>query len=214
MTKTAQINTPRPGPAGPLEKFEALAMPCLSQLYYTALRLTRNRLDAEDLVQETYLKAWRFFHQFALGTNFGGWISRILLTNFINRYRSKKREPLWVNIEGLSGIIPHHEARDVERAPDSGVCENYGELFDDTITAALDRVPEHYRMIVLLSDVSDLSYKEIAKIVKCPIGTVMSRLSRGRKMLARYLSSYAYGNGYVRDVKPGIVKTQGAAMIC
>lgn len=213
MTREAPTTARPLGKAGERESFEALAMPLLNQLYYTALRLTRNRLDAEDLVQETFLKACRFYHQFTPGTNFGGWISRILITNFINRYRRKKREPRWVSLEAGNAVIPHEETHDAGRLSNAGVAENYQDLFDDTIATALDRVPEHYRMIVLLSDVSGLSYKEIAHAVGCPLGTVMSRLSRGRKLLGRMLNAYASAHRHVRNAPAGVARRQASMMV-
>ncbi len=213
MTREAPTNARPLGKAGERESFETLAMPLLNQLYYTALRLTRNRLDAEDLVQETFLKACRFYHQFTPGTNFGGWISRILITNFINRYRRKKREPRWVSLEAGKAVIPHEETHGAGGLSNAGVVANYQDLFDDTIATALDRVPAHYRMIVLLSDVSGLSYKEIAQAVGCPLGTVMSRLSRGRKLLGRMLNAYAIGCRHVRTAPAGVAHRQASVMV-
>jgi len=186
------------------QQFGNLAFPLMDSLYGTALRMTRDQLDAEDLTQTTYLKAYRFFHRFESGTNFNAWIFRILTNNFINEYRIKKKTPIRVNFETTCATHPKENTGEFDRDRGFGFTENCEELFDDTITAALDRLPEEYRIVVLLSDVNDLKYKEIAEVLGCPIGTVMSRLSRGRKMLARALKKYAVTNGFM---KPGLLKT-------
>lgn len=181
-----------------LKEFEALALPLFDQLYTTALNMTKNQFDAEDLVQTAYLKAWRFYNHFEAGTNIRAWMFRILTNTFINEYRVKKREPTRVNFETAEATFQTEESKEIDTNQVLGLNQDYKKLFDDTITAALDDLPEQYRLVVLLSDVSDLKYKEIAEIVGCPFGTVMSRLSRGRKMLARSLKSYAAKNGFTK----------------
>jgi len=176
--------------------FEELAYPLMDRIYSTALRLVRNETEAEDLVQTTFLKAWRFFDKFERGTNFKGWIFRILMTTFINDYRKKKRQPFRADFEKVSLTF---EDKSKKRWQDYDRTLTYGEIFDDKITQALDKLPEHFRIVVLLADVNDLSYKEIAAIVKIPMGTVMSRLFRGRKMLMQQLKGYAHKNGYVTE---------------
>lgn len=168
-----------------MQEFESLALPLLDRLYGTALRMTRAQPDAEDLVQNTYLKAYRFFHRFQTGTNFQAWMFRILINNFITDYRKKKMGPTVVNFKKTYGAVAYETAVEADEFNGSGFAENYEEHFDDKITAALDRLPDKYRMVVLLCDVNELKYKEIAEALACPLGTVMSRLSRGRKMLAR-----------------------------
>ncbi|MFQ5865454.1 MAG: sigma-70 family RNA polymerase sigma factor [bacterium] len=180
-----------------LKEFEALALPLMDRMYSTALRMTRNQFDAEDLVQTTYFKAWRFYHRFKTGTNIEGWIFRILANNFINAYRRKKRGPTRVDFETTQATYAEEVPNEVNAEAMSEVDENYKELFDDRISNALDKLPEQYRLVVLLSDVNDLKYKEIAEVLNCPIGTVMSRLSRGREMLAQNLRHYAVENGYL-----------------
>ncbi|MFQ6113652.1 MAG: sigma-70 family RNA polymerase sigma factor [bacterium] len=180
-----------------LKEFEALALPLMDRLYATALRMTKNQSDAEDLVQATYLKAWRFYHGFKPGTNIEGWIFRILANNFINEYRRKKREPVRVDFETTQATYREESLGEVEADRISEFDENYKELFDDTISNALNNLPAKYRLVVLLSDVNNLKYKEIAQVLDCPIGTVMSRLSRGRQMLAQNLRPYARENGYL-----------------
>ena len=180
------------------QQFEALTFPLMDKIYSTALRMTRDQLDAEDLTQTTYLKAYRFFHRFESGTNFNAWMFRILTNNFINEYRIKKKMPTRVNFETTCATHPKEDTGEFDRNRGFGLTKNYEELFDDTITAALDRLPEEYRIVVLLSDVNDLKYKEIAEVLGCPIGTVMSRLNRGRKILARSLKKYAATNGFAK----------------
>ena len=181
------------------KEFEALVLPLTNRLYYTALGMTNNPPDAEDLVQDTYLKAWRSYHHFQPGTNFRSWMFRILTNNFIDQYRIKTREPFQVNFETTCETIPREDKSEGDKNRNTSLNENYQELFDDTITAALGRLPEYFRNVILLSDVSELSYKEIAELLDCPIGTVMSRLHRGRKILAQSLKPYATANGYASN---------------
>jgi len=181
-------------------EFDILFREQVNGLYSFALRMTRNKLDAEDLVQETALKAFRYFYRFNKGTNFRAWLYRILTNNFINNYRKLKKQPTRIEMESISfkleeeGVGFWNELDDNENHP-----HDYSDLFDDEINAAMDKLPEEYRLVVLLADVEGLSYKEIAKAIKHPLGTVMSRLHRGRKMLQKSLSSYARSGGYVLD---------------
>lgn len=178
------------------KEFEKLANPLMSNLYSTALQLTRNGLDAEDLLQETLLKAWRFFHRFEKGTNFRGWMMRILLNTFISNYNNKKREPQRVSFDKTRAVLPDQDESETDVFP--AASEVNQDWFDDRVTEALNRLPDFYRSVVILSDVKDLKYQEIAELIDCPIGTVMSRISRGRKMLARSLRGYATARGYVK----------------
>lgn len=177
-----------------LHEFESLAMPLMDRVYNTALQLTKNPYDAEDLVQDTFLKAYRSFHRFEPNSNFYGWIFRILLNNYINIYRSKKRRPKRIDFD-LTCAIYHNDdsSEDIE---DKDLLDHYENYFNDPITRALNKLPESYRIVLLLSDVIELKYKEIAEILDCPIGTVMSRLFRARQILARVLKSYARHYGY------------------
>ncbi len=180
------------------QEFQEMAFPIMDRLFNTALKMTRNPLDAEDLVQDTYLKAYRFFHRFERGSNFPAWMFRILTNSFITAYQKKKRQPQRVDFETTCSVLPDEDPKgnsDKERFDE---IPDYSEVFDDTVSAALDRLPEEYRIVVLLADVNGLKYKEIAKVLGCPQGTVMSRLSRGRGMLARFLKSYALRNGFVK----------------
>ena len=179
------------------QHFERLALPLMHKLYGTALCLAKDATDAEDILQETYLRAWRSFGTFKPGTNFNGWILRILTNNFINVYNFKKRRFSSVNFEDVREKIPSDSGETTQTWDETANTERYGHHFDDTVTAALDRLPEYYRVVVLLADVEELRYHEIAAALDCPLGTVMSRLSRARKVLARSLKRYAVENGFV-----------------
>ncbi len=176
--------------------FERLFEENLNGLYSLALRMTRNALDAEDLVQETAMKAFRYFHRFDAGTNFKAWVYRILTNNFINNYRRDKKAPFRSDLDAVSFKLEDKDADFWEQLDDRDNNYGYEDLFDDEINAAFDRLPEEYKIVVLLSDVEGLSYKEIAEIIDHPIGTVMSRLHRGRKLLQKSLNKYAREKGY------------------
>lgn len=178
-------------------EFDILFREHLEGMYLLALRMTRNPLDAEDLVQETALKAYRFFHKFELGTNFRAWIYRILTNNYINVYRKHKKAPNPVDIDKVNFKLEEEGTDYWDRLNDRNNGHAYADLFDDEINCAIDNLPDEYKIVVLLSDVESLSYKEIAGIIDVPIGTVMSRLHRGRKMLQKRLSKYAKENGYI-----------------
>jgi len=178
-------------------RFEQEVMPQLPTLYSAALRLTRNPTDAEDLVQETFLRAYRGFHQFEPGTNLRAWLYRILMNTFINTYRKKQREPQTVSDDEVEdwylysrmvgGTEPSAETTVIEALPDQDVQD------------ALAELPEQFRTAVMLADVDGFSYKEIADIMGVPIGTVMSRLHRGRKALEKALWNKVRERGLVRD---------------
>ncbi len=183
------------------------AMPLMSSLYSAALRMTRNAADAEDLVQETYLKAYRAYERFEAGTNLKAWMYRILTNSYINDYRKKQRRPdesdiddvedlyLYRRIGGLAGSTLGRSAED-----------ELMELFGDAeVKEALEDLPEHYRLPVLLADVEGFSYKEIAEILDVPIGTVMSRLHRGRKQLQKLLYAFAEANRLLPDAETAAV---------
>ncbi|MDQ7064118.1 MAG: sigma-70 family RNA polymerase sigma factor [candidate division KSB1 bacterium] len=180
-------------------EFESLAFEYMDQLFSTALRLTKNPLDAEDLLQDTYLRAYRFFNKFAPGTNFKAWIFKILTNTFINRYRKKQREPQKVEFDKVEFAYSDDDDKSENRAHQETIdYQVYEELFDDKIKDALDRLAEDFRIVVILCDIHGFSYKEIAEIVDVPIGTVMSRLSRGRKQLQKFLEEYAIQEGYIK----------------
>jgi len=177
--------------------FEDLTIPLKKQIYGMALKMTRNRLDAEDLLQDTFLKAYRFFHRFQPETNIRAWMLRILTNNFITEYNSKKRGPVRVDFEKTCAIQAGTKIDDDSKSQALKIVNKYDEVFDDKISHALDKLPQHYRTMVLLADIYDFQYNEIAEMVDCPIGTVMSRICRGRKILARSLRSYAVANGFI-----------------
>ncbi len=177
-------------------EFDILFRENIRGLFSLALRMTHNQLDAEDLVQETAMKAFRYFYRFDRGTNFRAWVYRILTNNFINNYRRKKKAPTQVELEDVGFKLDEEGAGFWEKLDDRSNGFDYADLFDDEINHAIDRLPDEYKIVVLLSDVESLSYKEIAEIISHPIGTVMSRLHRGRKMLQKSLARYAKENGY------------------
>jgi len=195
---TRETATPTEDPAL-RERFERDVLPLLSSLYGAALRLTRNPADAEDLVQETYLRAYRGFAGFKEGTNLKAWLYRILTNSFINTYRKKQREPQIV--DGPDDVDEWYlfdrlGARNVEASAESTVLD---QIPDAEVKAALESIPENFRLAVLLADVEGFSYKEIAEIMDVPIGTVMSRLHRGRKALERALWETAKERGLVDE---------------
>jgi RNA polymerase sigma-70 factor (ECF subfamily) len=179
--------------------FAELAMPYMDALYSAALRLTRNPADAEDLVQETYLRAYRGFEGFRDGTNLKAWMYRILTNTYINTYRAKKRRPDEVELDGADDFSLFHKVGGLEaaRAGRSAETELLEALPDDAVKAAVEDLPDQYRIPVLLADVEGFSYKEIAEIMDTPIGTVMSRLHRGRRQLQQRLWNYAQARGLV-----------------
>ena len=181
------------------KSFEDLTFPLKKQIYGMALKMTKNRLDAEDLLQDTFLKAYRFFHRFEPGTNIHGWMLRILTNNFITEYNSKKREPVRVDFDKTCATQSDTKIGGNFNCGTLNYLNKYDEVFDDRITRALDRLPQHYRTAVLLADIYDFQYDEIAEMADCPIGTVMSRINRGRKMLARSLKSYVVANGFIEN---------------
>ena len=201
-TPTPTPETPTPAPTGDAalrERFERDVLPLLPNLYAAALRMTRNPTDAEDLVQDTYLRAFRGFSGFNEGTNLRAWLYRILTNSFINTYRKKQRQPQtvegpddmdeWYLFDKLGG-------RNVELSAETEVLDR---IPDEAVKGALESLPENFRLPVLLADVEGFSYKEIAEIMDTPIGTVMSRLHRGRKALQKALWDTAKERGLVDD---------------
>jgi RNA polymerase sigma-70 factor (ECF subfamily) len=179
-------------------RFETEALPLLPGLYSAAFRLTRNATDAEDLVQETFLRAYRGFHQFEPGTNLKAWLYRILTNTFINSYRKKQREPQTDSLDETEDwyLYSRMAERGTEPSAETSVIES---LPDEDVQEALSSLPDQFRIAVLLADVEGFSYKEIAEITEVPIGTVMSRLHRGRKALEKRLWDVVRERGLVKD---------------
>ena len=188
--------------------FTDVAMEFMPGLYSAALRMTRNRADAEDLVQETYLKAYRAYGSFTEGTNLRAWLYRILTNTYINNYRAAQRRPevadvedvedlyLYKRLAGAGGSDPGRSAED----------EALDRFTDDDVKAALEALPEAFRMAVLLADVEGFSYKEISEITDVPIGTVMSRIHRGRRALQKTLHEVATARGLVGSTAGGSIE--------
>jgi RNA polymerase sigma-70 factor (ECF subfamily) len=186
-------------------------MPFVDSLYNTAYRMTRNAEDAEDLVQEAYLKAYKYYEKFQEGTNFKAWLFKILKNTFINNYRKKQLQP------------PQSDFAEIEDAFESRVSEEAGrqikspeevlleDVLDEDVQRALNDLPPDYRMAVILADLEGFSYKEIAEILEVPVGTVMSRLYRGRKQLEEAMLVYAKDHGYLRSGEPSKMRSRDEA---
>jgi RNA polymerase sigma-70 factor (ECF subfamily) len=200
MAVTGGTETPTPTDDAALRaRFERDVLPLLPNLYAAALRMTRDPTDAEDLVQDTYLRAFRGFAGFTEGTNLKAWLYRILTNSFINTYRKKQRQPQ--TVEGPDDVDEWYlfdklGGRNVELSAETEVLDK---IPDEAVKGALESLPENFRLPVLLADVEGFSYKEIAEIMDTPIGTVMSRLHRGRKALQKALWDTAKERGLVDD---------------
>ncbi len=183
--------------------FQADAMQYAPQLYSAALRMTRNSADAEDLVQETFLKAYRSYHTFEDGSNLRAWLYRILTNTFINKYRARQRRPDETDLADVEDLYLYRRLPAMESALASRSAEEQLlELFtEDEVKAALEGLPESFRLPVLLADVEGFAYKEIAEMLDIPIGTVMSRLHRGRKAMQKALFEFARARGLVDDAE-------------
>jgi len=177
------------------KEFEQEAIPHMDILYNYALRMTGNADDARDLLQETFLKAYRFWDKYEKGTNVRAWLFRIMKNTYINLYRKAVKEPDTVDyndIQNFYNVIRENstDANDLQE-------KLFGHLLDDDVTKALESLPEEFRTVVILCDIEGLTYEEIAEFVECPVGTVRSRLHRGRKLLYAKLFEYAKKRGFV-----------------
>ena len=179
--------------------FEEQALPLLDQLYGGAMRLTRNPQDAEDLIQETYLKAYNNFGSFKQGTNLKAWLYRIMTNTYINSYRKAKRRPTESSADELSDFQLYTTAGHDSTGLESAEVEALKQMPDSQISDAMNDLPEDYRMVVFYADVVGLAYKEIAEVMDTPLGTVMSRLHRGRKLLRTALKDVAREQGIGRN---------------
>ncbi len=177
--------------------FEEEAVVHSKAVYHFALSMTGNPEDANDLVQETYLKAFRYFHNFTKGSNCKAWLFMILKNTFINEYRKKKREPHKVNYDDIEDFYESIKPGQVD--PTENLDKIYEDTFDDDISKAMNELPENFRSVVTLCDLEGYSYEEIAEYVDCPIGTVRSRLHRARKLLHSKLYKYADRHGYIKN---------------
>lgn len=178
------------------DEFENEMLPHLDSLYNFGLRLTADPIDAEDLVQDTIVKAFRFFGSYEKGTNAKAWLFRILKNSYINGYRKKTKTPQQVD---YNEVAVFYETIRAEHTESSNLERNmYRQMMDDDLSRALNSIPEDFRTVVLLCDVEDFTYEEIANMLDVPIGTIRSRLHRGRNLLKAQLVEYAYNRGYIR----------------
>lgn len=180
-------------------EFERVALPNLSHLYTAAFYLTKSEAEAEDLVQETYLRAFRFFHKFQPGTNCRAWLLSILRNLFINRYRQKRREPEMVDLEKIDQAYESMMEQGEKAEKDNPESLFFSQLMDHEVQVALRELPEEFRSAIILVDIEELSYEEAAKAMECSVGTIRSRLSRGRRMLQVALKDYALKRGVIKE---------------
>jgi RNA polymerase sigma-70 factor (ECF subfamily) len=183
------------------EDFTHDAMQHAPQLFSTAMRMTRNRSDAEDLVQETFIKAWRSFATYQQGTNLRAWLFRIMTNTYINKYNAQQRKPTETELDDVEELFLYKRLGAVDQSQLSQSAEDQMlSLFtDDEVKKSLEELPEQFRIPVLMSDVEGFSYKEIAEILEIPLGTVMSRLHRGRKAMQKMLYEYAKERGLINE---------------
>ncbi len=175
-------------------EFEIEALPHADLLYNYALRMTNNAADADDLVQETFLKAFRFWEKYEKGTNIRAWLFRIMKNSYINRYRRESKEPDTVDYDEVQNF--YNTIRDTAADSSDSQESMFGRLLDDDVATAIAHLPEDFRTVVILCDIEGLTYEEIAEFLAVPLGTVRSRLHRGRSLLRSELIDYAKDRGY------------------
>lgn len=180
------------------KSFEAEALPHIDALKRTALRMTKNEADADDLVQEAFVKAYRFWDKFESGSNARAWLFKIMTNIFINDYRSKARAPQSVSVDDVDDNFIYGQLAAFPSV-ESPETELLAKIFDDDVKKAIEELPEDFRLVVVLSFLEGFSYQEIAEIANLQLGTVKSRLHRGRKLLQKQLLDYAIKNGYIKD---------------
>ncbi len=188
-----------------IREFESAALEHIDSLFNVGMRMTRNREEAEDLVQETYLKVHRFSHTFKEGSNLKAWLFKILRNTFINSFRKKIREPKEVHYNEVEDFYLYNRIK-TDKANDdslSGESANVYEFLEDEVKTAVDNLPLAFKEVVLYSDIEELSYGEISEIIECPIGTVKSRLFRARRLLQKSLWNYANERGYLKEKQGG-----------
>ena len=205
--ETAEVNVPEQGAARVIDpetrsRLEQAALEHIDALYRTALRMTRNASDAEDLVQEAYLRAFRSLHQFTEGTNLRAWLFRILTNTYINEYRRRQRRPTSSSLDDIEEFylydhLVQSPVQPPDERPEDVVVER---LTIDNVIQAIESLPEEFRQVVLLADVEGFAYREIAEIVGIPVGTVMSRLFRARRRLQKQLYDSAVESGIIKEV--------------
>ena len=179
------------------ERFEREALIHLDLLYNSAVQMTRNPADAQDLVQDTFVKAYRFFDKYKAGTNCKAWLFRIMKNNFINAFRKESRRPVRVDFNDVEPTLKAKRPTDEHAPRSTPVMHRFDEVVEDDIKRALDQLPFEFRMATVLCDIEGLSYQEIAEIMDCPVGTVRSRLSRARRFLQRRLRTFAREHGII-----------------
>ena len=192
-------------------EFEGLALEHLDPLYSAALRLTKNERDAEDLVQDTFLRAFRFFDKFERGTNMKAWLFKILTNTFINRYRRRVKERTVVEGAAREQSSEKYIVRETAETAVNPEQYFFEKLLSDDVLRSIDALPIDFRLVVILADLQEFSYKEIAEILDCPVGTVMSRLYRGRKLLQKNLMSYAVEQGVLHAPRAVELETDAEA---
>lgn len=181
------------------KEFEKLTLQYLDSLYGTALRLCHDEESAKDLVQETYLRAYRFYDKFHWGTNLKAWLFKILRNTYINKYKKQQKDSILFELSDIDPIYEEFINREAVRYYENPEDSLYQKMLAEDLERALEKLPDDFKLVLILADIEELSYREIAEIVDCPIGTVMSRLHRARKMLQKYLIDYAIDMGLIES---------------